>query len=102
MDQWAFSSWSISRLQTGLDITIFRSCLAEELDEDERVEADDGYIGEAPHKVKCPGSVSNPKEKEHMQACTRMRQETINMHIKQWEICKQTYRHDITQHGYVF
>jgi hypothetical protein len=76
--------------------------LAEELDEDERVEADDGYIGEAPHKVKCPGSVSNPKEKEHMQACTRMRQETINMRIKQWEICKQTYRHDITQHGYVF
>ena len=84
------------------DVTIFRSCLAEELDEDERVEADDGYIGEAPHKVKCPGGVSNQKEKEHMQACTRMRQETINMRIKQWEICKQTYRHDITQHGYVF
>ena len=67
------------------DVTIFRSCLAEELDEDESVEADDGYIGEAPHKVKCPGSVSNQKEKEHMQACTRMRQETINMRIKQWE-----------------
>ena len=55
------------------DVEIFRSCLVEELDEDERVEADDGYIGEAPHKVKCPGSVSNPLENEHMQACTRMR-----------------------------
>jgi len=31
------------------DVSIFRSCLAHELDEDERVEADDGYIGEAPH-----------------------------------------------------
>ena len=84
------------------DVTIFCSCLAHKLGEDKHVEADDGYIGEAPHKVKCPGSVSNPLENEHMQACTRMRQETINMRIKQWEICKQTYRHDISQHGYVF
>ena len=84
------------------DATIFCSCLAQELDEDEHGEADDGYIGEATHKVMCPGSVSNLLENERMQACTCMRQETIHMCIKQWDICKQTYCHDITQHGYVF
>ena len=65
------------------DVTIFRSCLANKLGEDKQVEADDGYIGEAPHKVKYPGSVSNLKENELMQACNCMRQETINMRIKQ-------------------
>ncbi len=39
------------------DIEIFRMGLAHWLDEFERVEADDGYIGEAPRKVKCPGCV---------------------------------------------
>ena len=37
------------------DIKIFYSGLAHWLDEFKRVEADDGYIGEAPQKVKCPG-----------------------------------------------
>ena len=32
------------------DVTIFRSCLAHELDEDERAEADDGYIVKLPTK----------------------------------------------------
>ena len=36
-----------------------------------------------------------------MQSIVRMRQETINMRLKQWEILKQVYRHDITKHGYV-
>lgn len=34
---------SMDRFQLGHpDVTIFRSCLAQELDDDERVEADDG------------------------------------------------------------
>ena len=41
------------------DIEIFRIGLAHFLDEFERVEADDGYIGEAPQKVKCPGCGSS-------------------------------------------
>ena len=67
----------------------------------QRVEADDGYIGDAPYKVKCPASFTNPDETQAMQAIVRMRQETINMRLKQWEILKQVYRHDITKHGYV-
>jgi len=84
------------------DIDFFCSSLSLELYEHKRVEAYGGSIGEAPHKVKCPGSVSNLLKNEAMQACVCMRQETINMRMKQWEIHKQVYRHDITQHGYVF
>ena len=36
------------------DLTIFRSALLHELDEDERVECDDGYGGEAPLVCKTP------------------------------------------------
>jgi hypothetical protein len=71
------------------------------LDWDERVEADDGYIGDATYKVKCPASLTNPDKTQATQTIVRMRQETINMRLKQWEILKQVYRHDITQHGYV-
>lgn len=44
------------------DLTIFRTSLIHWLDPYERVEADDGYIGEAPQRVKCPSSAANPTE----------------------------------------
>ena len=84
------------------DIEIFRGCLSQWLDIGERVEADDGYVGDAPDKIKCPMSVANPAENEDMQNRFRSRQETVNKCFKQWEILNQVYRHDITQHGYVF
>ena len=68
----------------------------------ERIEADDGYIGDAPEKAKCPGSVTNKLENEKMQKRVRSRQETINKRVKQWAILSDMYRHDITQHGYIF
>jgi hypothetical protein len=68
------------------DIDIFCSCLSLWLDQDERVEADDGYIGDAPYKVKCPAILTNPDENQVMQARVCSRQETINMRLKQWEI----------------
>ena len=95
MDQWALPAGAFP------DVEIFRSCLSLWLDRDEHVEADDGYIGNAPYKVKCPASLTNPDETQAMQPIVRMRQETINMRLKQWEILKQVYRHDITKHGYV-
>ena len=60
------------------DITIFREGLMTELDDSERVEADDGYIREAPQGVKCPKSFANPEETLFMQQRARNRQETIN------------------------
>ena len=41
------------------DISIFRDSLISFLEEYERVEADDGYIGEHPAKVKCPKGFAN-------------------------------------------
>ena len=38
------------------DIMIFRHALKDFLEENERVDADDGYLGEAPLKVKCPNA----------------------------------------------
>ena len=84
------------------DIKIFRSCLARWLDPSERVEADDGYIGEAPQRVKCPGSAANPTENQAMQSRVRSRHETLNGRLKNWEILKQVFRHDILEHGNVF
>jgi hypothetical protein len=66
------------------------------------VEADDGYIGEAPQKVKCPGCVSNPDENQEMQNSVRARHESLNGRLKNWAILSTMYRHDLMEHGNVF
>jgi len=60
------------------DITIFRNALLSELGPIERVEADDGYSGEAPRHVKCRRSFANPAETGLMQQRVSNRQETVN------------------------
>ncbi len=60
------------------DITIFCNGLAHFLDPFERVEADDGYIGEAPFHVKCPKCAANAEENELMQGRVCARHETLN------------------------
>ena len=59
----------------------------------ERVEADDGYIGEAPHNIKCPMSVTNPREMMKIQGRLRSRQETVNGRFKDWGVLKKMFRH---------
>jgi len=81
---------------------IFGEGLAGELEEGERVEADDGYRGHAPQLVKCPCCVANPIKKEEMQQRVRARHETANKRFKQWEILHSVYRHDIENHECVF
>ncbi len=84
------------------DITIFRNCLSHHLDPFERVEADDGYVGEAPRRVKCPACAANPTENLAMQSRVRSRHESLNGRFKCWGNLKQIYRHDIAKHGQVF
>jgi hypothetical protein len=84
------------------DIKIFREALIHELEEAERVEADDGDIEEAPLHVKCPKCITNPEECESMQQRVRNRQETVNNRFKFWEVLKQIFRHELTLHGDVF
>lgn len=81
---------------------IFRSALLGELDDGERVEADDGCKGEAPRHVKCPSSIAQIEEAEESQSFVRRQQETINRRFKQFGLLKQACRHDIRDHGDCF
>ena len=60
------------------DITIFRNGVSHHLDPFERVDADDGYVGEAPQQVKCPKCAANRTENLRMQSRVRSRHETLN------------------------
>jgi hypothetical protein len=84
------------------DIMIFRNALLTELAPNERVEADDGYRGEHPQKIKCPCGIANLEETEFMQQRIRNRQETINKRFKDWGAMRQLWRHEIPRHGEAF
>ncbi len=84
------------------DINFFCSGLAHWLDEYKRVEVDDGYIGEAPQKVECPGCTSNPTENQAMQTRVQSRHESLNRRLKNWAILMSLYCHDLMEHGKVF
>ena len=84
------------------DETIFKMGLLGMLDEGERVETDRGYRGSAPMYVKCPGTVTLDPAMAKMQQRVRCRQETVNKRLKQWNILKARYRHDIRDHQAVF
>ncbi|KAL7526661.1 hypothetical protein ACHAWF_007363 [Thalassiosira exigua] len=84
------------------DNMIFQDALVSDLEEGERVEADDGYKHSAPEHVRCPGCIANAVEREEMQRRVRARHETCNKRLKQWGVLKQIYRHDVGDHGEVF
>ena len=85
------------------DVTIFRASLSTFLNDFETVEADDGYIGESPFRAKVPKAVlSRPSEADAFQRRVQGRHETINARLKFFAILEDRFRHDITQHGYVF
>ena len=64
--------------------------------------ADDGYIGEAPERVKCPGTGVDSSNDRGVQSVVRSRHETLNGRFKFWEILKQPFWHNIVEHGKVF
>ncbi len=46
----------------------------------------DGYIGEAPARVKCPGTGVDSSNDRGVQGVVRSRHETLNGRFKFWEI----------------
>lgn len=84
------------------DNEIFKRGLIGWLEDGERVETDEGYKGSAPLYVKCPGTVATDPDKKEMCARVRSRQETVNKRMKQWNILKAGYRHDVLRHQDVF
>lgn len=86
------------------DLKIFREGgLAEAMDLGERAEADDGYRGDATtFRVPADILTRQNEEADNMQKRVQGRHETVNARLKHFKILRDQYRHDITQHGYVF
>ena len=87
------------------DIKIFRSSLKTFLDPFERVEADDGYLGEEPVTCKCPGGLISRRsdaEARELRQRIRSRHETINARLKNFGVLKQLFRHPTMNHGIYF
>jgi hypothetical protein len=62
-----------------------------------------GYVGKSPFRAKVPKAVlSRPSEADAFQKRVQGRHETINVRLKFCVILEDRFRHDITQHGYVF
>ena len=73
-----------------------------QLDNNERVKADDGYLPGDPHVCKTPYSVYHPKEKAAMRRRVMGRQEALNRKLREWQILKRVFRHDMSKHSSVF
>ena len=86
------------------DVEIFRSDLKLHLEENERVETNDGYIGEDPCFTKCPGGIRFMEDKHFHKKRSKVRNcgETANHHLKTFNIICDTFRHDIEQHSMCF
>lgn len=86
------------------DIVIFRYALRNLLEEGERVEADDGYVGEDPQNVKAASSMVHDQDEKqlYIRSRVRRRHETVNKRIKQFKCMDTVFRHDISFHGTCF
>ena len=69
------------------DILIFRQESMENLEENERVEADDGYLGEDQEKCRCAGSPGNigNEERQAMSRQVQGRIEIFNKNFTHWK-----------------
>ena len=82
------------------DLEIFKNGLIHQLDENERVEADDGYRALDPEFVKSRTGFSSKKERKDMTNKVRARQETVNKRLKQFQCLVQPFRHhDFEKHS---
>jgi hypothetical protein len=84
------------------DISIFKLCLKYALDENERVEADDGYRGEDPEYVKAASGMVHEPEQAEMRSYVRRRHETVNKRLKQFACLSTEFHHDMAYHADCF
>ena len=76
------------------NLEIFCDSLMHMLDQYERVEADDGYVGKHPQKIQCPkGFVT-----KFMPQRVWNRQELVNETFKTWGCLKKVWRRHIPDH----
>ena len=95
MDQWTISLWSICR-HYDFQRRHF-------LGDDERVEADLGYIGEHPTYCKTPSALyADNIEYVRMKKNVASRHETVNNRMKMFNCLTQVFRHGFEKHGECF
>ena len=73
------------------DLEIFRLNLKNQLEVGERIEADDGYVGEAPVFVVCPASCTVQEESLSLMKRVEGRHEAMNRHVKNWKCLKGNF-----------
>lgn len=86
------------------DINIFRRSMIHYLDDGERVEADDGYVGDAPIHCVVPNMMGPVKSQEYlaMESKVASRHETCNKRFKHWNCLQKRFHHDVKKHGNCF
>ena len=101
--------WLLGSFRPGAnpDIKSFKNNLAFQLDENERVEADNGYKAMDPLKCKTPAGhrfgfgADNAKRVKQMLERARSRHETVNSRFYAFDMLK-SFRHNINDHEIVF
>ena len=73
--------------------------LLEHLDENKRVEADDGYAAGDPEWCKTRSSFYHPEAARGIRNTVRARHETVNGRIKNFGALSSVYKHNILKHG---
>ena len=85
------------------DLQIFMDFgLKDNLEKDERVEADDGYGGADPEFTRTRSSIFHSKLTAGVRNEVRARHETANKRIKQFAALSGVFRHDLCKHSTVF
>jgi hypothetical protein len=84
------------------DLSIFQDGLMHQLENGEWCEADNGYRGECPRWIKCPGHVISIPDRERMQMRVRLRHETFNERLKNFRCLDEKFRHSVTKHSSCF
>ena len=82
------------------DLTIFRSDLKTKLGPGERVEADNGYSGDA--ATSAPNDHSDNLDWKRQKSNVHARHETVNGLFKNWGVLKQIFRHNLNFHSDCF
>ena len=80
------------------DLQIFRMGLKQHLQEGERVEADDIYESEAPHKCYTPRHCLVRQDQKLMRNRIKKRHETINRRLKVFKSLNVVFTHSVERH----
>ena len=85
------------------DLKIFlKGGLAQMLEENEHVEADDGYIGADPQFAKAKSSPWHPHTMFQIRNTVRARHETVHARMKFFAILRHVFKNDLRKHQEVF